>query len=100
MAWRSGRIAGTATMLIEATEAGLYCAAGRVHIDPWLPVGRAVITHAHGDHLQPGSRAYLCSAAARPLVETRLGDGAPVSALDYGEAVDLDGVRVTLHPSG
>ena len=55
------------TMLIEPTDAGLYCAAGGFHIDPWKPVARAVITHAHGDHLRPGSAAYLCSADAMPL---------------------------------
>jgi putative mRNA 3-end processing factor len=87
-------------MLIVPTDAGLYCAAGRFHIDPWEPVERAVITHAHGDHLRPGSRAYLCSAASRPLVEARLGAAAPVSAYGYGEDVHLDGVRVSLHPSG
>ena len=59
-------------MLIEPTAAGLYCAAGGFHIDPWHPVDRAVITHAHGDHLRQGSSAYLCSAPALPIVRQRL----------------------------
>jgi putative mRNA 3-end processing factor len=87
-------------MLIEPTAAGLYCAAGGFHIDPWAPVDRAVITHAHGDHLQPGSRAYLCSRPSQPLLAQRLGADAAVTALGYGEAVGLDGVRVSLHPAG
>lgn len=87
-------------MLIEPTQAGLYCAAGGFYIDPWLPVDRAVITHAHGDHLRHGSRAYLCSDVARPLVLQRLGPDAPVAASRYGETTDIDGVRVSLHPSG
>jgi putative mRNA 3-end processing factor len=87
-------------MLIQPTDEGLYCAAGGFHIDPWRPVDRAVITHAHGDHLTPGSRAYLCSAASLPLVVQRLGVGAPVSSVPYGEPVTLDGVRVSLHPAG
>ncbi len=87
-------------MLIEPTDAGLYCAAGGFHIDPWKPVSRAVITHAHGDHLRPGSDAYLCTVEALPLVRHRLGADARVTAAAYGETVSLDGVRVSLHPAG
>jgi putative mRNA 3-end processing factor len=87
-------------MLIEPTAAGLFCAAGGFYIDPWQPVDRAVITHAHGDHLTSGSRAYLCSEASRRLVVQRLGSGAPVSAVADGELVTMDGVRVSLHPAG
>lgn len=86
-------------MLVEPRAAGLYCAAGGFHIDPWEPVDRAVITHAHGDHLRPGSRAYLCAAPAGPLVAHRLG-GAAVQTAAYGEALDVNGVRVSLHPAG
>src|SRR5262245_48229762 len=91
---------GIFCMLIEPTPSGLYCAAGRFHIDAWAPVDRTVITHAHGDHLRPGSRAYLCAAAGERLVRYRLGTGSAVDALPYGETVDMDGVRVSLHPAG
>ena len=87
-------------MLIEPTASGLYCAAGDFYIDPWAAVDRAVITHAHGDHLRPGSGAYLSTAASRPLVLHRLGADAPLRAVAYGEATDIDGVRVSLHPAG
>ncbi len=87
-------------MLITATERGLFCEAGGFHIDPWTAVDRAVITHAHGDHLRPGSAAYLCAEPALPLVRHRLGADAAVRAVRYGEPVDLDGVRVSLHPAG
>ncbi len=87
-------------MLIEPTASGLYCAAGGFHIDPWQAVDRAVITHAHGDHLTPGSHAYLCSAASERLVRQRLGAGALVSAVPCGNPIDMNGVRVSLHPSG
>ena len=87
-------------MLIEPTEAGLYCAEGGFHIDPWQPVDRAVITHAHGDHLHPGSAAYLCSEPSRSLIASRLGDGASITSLRYGEGVDINGVHVSLHPAG
>jgi putative mRNA 3-end processing factor len=87
-------------MLIEPTESGLYCAAGGFHIDPWQPVARAVITHAHADHLRPGSGVYLCTREAEPIVRLRLPADAAISALPYGETVVLDGVRVSLHPAG
>jgi putative mRNA 3-end processing factor len=87
-------------MVVEPTPAGLYCAAGGFYIDPWEPVDRAVITHAHGDHLRPGSRAYLCSGAAKPLVRQRLGPEATIQAITYGDHVMMDGVRVSLHPAG
>ena len=87
-------------MLIEPTENGLFCEAGRFHIDPWQPVDRAVITHAHGDHLRAGSRAYLCSSAAQSLLRHRLGSESSVETADYGRTIDLDGVRVSFHPAG
>jgi putative mRNA 3-end processing factor len=87
-------------MLIEPSDRGLYCAAGTFHIDPWLPVDRAVITHAHGDHLRPGSRTYLCAAPGLPLVRHRLPGDASVSGLAFGESVDIDGVRLSFHPAG
>ena len=87
-------------MLIEPTASGLHCAAGGFHIDPWAPVERAVITHAHGDHLRPGSGAYLCTRASHALLAHRLGSAAAVTAVAHGEAVDINGVRVSLHPAG
>ncbi len=87
-------------MLVEPTASGLYCAAGGFHIDPWQPVDRAVITHAHGDHLRSGSKAYLCARDAYRLVSYRLGGAAAVQEAAYGEAIDMNGVRVSLHPAG
>jgi putative mRNA 3-end processing factor len=87
-------------MVIEQTPEGLFCAAGGFHIDPWLPVPRAIITHAHGDHLRPGSAAYLCAAPSLPLVRLRLPAGAAIEALEFGAARSLGGVRVSFHPAG
>jgi putative mRNA 3-end processing factor len=42
----------------------LYCPPGGFHIDPWLPVDRAIITHAHSDHARTGSNHYLASEAS------------------------------------
>jgi putative mRNA 3-end processing factor len=87
-------------MLVESTPRGLYCAAGDFHIDPWRPVERAVITHAHSDHARPGSQRYLAAAAGLGVLKTRLGEGSAIEALEYGEATTINGVRVSLHPAG
>ena len=87
-------------MLLRLTERGLYCETGDFYIDPWLPVPRAVITHAHGDHARWGSERYLGSREGARVLRTRLGPQAIIRDVDYGETIDLNGVRVSLHPAG
>jgi putative mRNA 3-end processing factor len=84
--------------LVTSTDDGLFCAAGGFHIDPWRPVARALVTHAHGDHAHPGCGSYLTAAAGMALVGLRV--GAPVSGVAYGEELTLGGTRVSLHPAG
>ena len=63
-------------------------------------MNRAVITHAHSDHATPGSRAYLAARPGEALLRARVGGEAAIQAVDYGEAVSLGGVRLSLHPAG
>src|SRR5262245_21203867 len=86
-------------MLIE-TPAGLFCPAGGFHIDPWQPVPRAVITHAHGDHARPGNDAYLCTTDCARLLRRRFGSEASIQNAEYGEVVQLDSVSLSFHPAG
>jgi putative mRNA 3-end processing factor len=85
--------------LIVPTDRGLYCAAGHFHIDPWRPVGRALITHAHGDHARFGCDLYVCHRLTAPILKKRLGDVA-IETLDYGEILTRDGVEISFHPAG
>lgn len=85
---------------ITVTENGLYCAPGDFHIDPWRPVARAVLTHAHGDHARSGSSEYHAAAIGTGLLRLRLGADAQVLPKDYGEPFDLGAARVSLHPAG
>ena len=87
-------------MLIEPTSRGLYCAAGDFYVDPWRPVERAVITHAHGDHARQGSASYLCAARGLPVLRTRMGPDASIEAVGYGQTRVIHGVTVSLHPAG
>ncbi len=91
--------ADSAGDLIVLRPEGLYCPAGGFFIDPWRPVERAVITHAHADHARRGHGAYLATAASEGVLRARLG-AITLQGLRYGEVVDLAGVRVSLHPAG
>src|SRR5678815_3326041 len=85
--------------LVVSRPEGLYCPAGGFYIDPWRPVERAVITHAHGDHARPGHGHYLASRAAEPVMRVRL-PGITLQTLAYGEALRQGDVTVSLHPAG
>ena len=85
--------------LIEFTDKGLYCPAGQFYIDPWRPVDRAVITHAHSDHARGGSKYYLCHHLTKPILRLRLGDY-PYQSVEWGEEINMNGVKISLHPAG
>jgi putative mRNA 3-end processing factor len=85
--------------LIVQRPEGLYCPSGDFFIDPWRPVARAVITHAHADHARRGHGHYLAAAPAAGVLHARLGD-VTLQTLDYGQRIDHFGVRLSLHPAG
>ena len=86
--------------MLGITERGLYCSAGDFYIDPWLPVDRAVITHAHGDHARWGSKHYLAAREGTRVLRTRLGADASIELMEFGETRDIHGVSLTLVPAG
>ena len=86
--------------MLHETPNGLFCAAGGFHVDPWGPVDRAVITHAHGDHARPGNALYLCTPETALLLRRRFGPDARVEAQPYGERRAIDDVTVSFHPAG
>ena len=85
--------------LIEFTNKGLYCPAGGFYIDPWKPVDKAIITHAHSDHAHYGSTSYLCHHFSKPILELRLGPGS-YQTTEWGETIYMNGVKVSFHPAG
>ena len=85
--------------LIVQRPEGLYCPPGDFYIDPWRPVARAIITHAHADHARVGHGDYLAAAPAEGVLRVRLGDIA-LQTLAYGQAITHHGVTVSLHPAG
>src|SRR5687767_15681366 len=85
--------------LIEFSDKGLYCRQGDFYIDPWKPVDRAIITHAHSDHARWGSKYYLCHRQTKPLLRLRLGEN-NFQGVEWEETTDINGVKVSLHPAG
>ncbi len=85
--------------LLTMTPQGLYCARGGFHVDPWAPVPRAVLTHAHADHAREGSGTYLCAAPGLPVARHRL-PGAVVEGWPYGERHGVGDVQLSFHPAG
>ncbi|MEP7166036.1 MAG: ligase-associated DNA damage response exonuclease [Ferruginibacter sp.] len=85
--------------LIEFTDKGLFCSQAGLYIDPWKPVERAVITHAHSDHAKAGNKYYLCHHYTKPLLQLRLGEN-NYESIDWKETFTMNGVNISLYPAG
>lgn len=104
----------SSTPLLTPALGGLYCEAGDFYIDPGGSVQTAVVTHAHSDHAREGHARYFASEPSIPLMRHRLTDEDGRShrtsppahphpefiGVPWGEPLDFDGVRVSLHPAG
>jgi putative mRNA 3-end processing factor len=86
--------------LITLTPRGLFCKQGDFYIDPWKPVKRAVVTHAHADHSYRGNDSYLVPKEGERISRIRMGDEAVLETLSYRETTDINGVKVSFHPAG
>ena len=84
------------------TASGLYCEPGDFHIDPRLPVERAIITHGHSDHARAGHARVLATAETVAVMQARLGAVAAGSFQPHalGETLKIGDVEVSLHPAG
>lgn len=86
--------------MLKFDNNGIYCPQADVYIDPWRPVNRCIVTHAHSDHARWGSRHYLCHHHTLPFLRLRLGQDVPAQSIDYNEPVTMNGVTISLHPAG
>ncbi len=78
--------------LLTLTPEGLYCRAAEAWIDPWRPVPRALITHAHADHARPGCGEYWALASSEGILRERL-------VKRFGVAVGEGSVRLLNKPA-
>ena len=86
-------------MVLEFKQAGIYCPAADVYIDPWRSVARALITHGHSDHARAGHGRYLATHSAAPVLRHRLGEIALQTAR-YGEVLRIGDAEISFHPAG
>ena len=86
--------------MIERTPEGLYCRAADAWVDPWRPVPRALITHAHADHARPGCGEYWAVASSEGVLRQRLGQDISLHQVQYGLEHWLGQCRVSFHSAG
>lgn len=86
--------------LLQFTGKSIYCPPADVHIDSWIPVERAIITHAHSDHAKWGSKNYLAHKDSQSILKLRLGEDISLQTVEYGEKFSINGVTFSLHPAG
>ncbi len=86
--------------LLEFTPEGIYCPRAGVHLDPWKPVKRAMITHGHADHARWGHERYLCTEAAAPVIRHRLSLSDNLETINFNQTVSINGVSFSFHPAG
>lgn len=90
-----------ADFLLE-TPKGYYCRYGDFYLDPLLPVERALISHAHGDHARPGSHIVFATSATILFMQHRFGKQGAVQykEIEYEASFVVGDVNVTYFPAG
>lgn len=86
--------------LLVLNDKGLYCSKGGFYIDPSRVVDKALITHAHSDHAISGSKNYLALDKSENLLKYRLGKKINLQTIEYGEILNINGIKVSFHPAG
>ncbi|WMN11562.1 ligase-associated DNA damage response exonuclease [Marivirga salinae] len=86
--------------LLKFTSKGIYCPEGKFYIDPWRPVKKALITHAHADHSRPGHQHYLAHHHSETIMRQRLGSDINIETVNYNKSIYMNGVMVSFHPAG
>ncbi|MDH7786117.1 putative mRNA 3-end processing factor [Ochrobactrum sp. 19YEA23] len=88
--------------LLCSSPKGLYCPPGDFYIDPVRPVERALITHGHSDHARAGHTHVLATQETLDIMRLRYGEGfaETMQAMALGEALTINGVRVSFHGAG
>jgi Cft2 family RNA processing exonuclease len=80
-------------------DSGVYLPEQHLWLDPRRPRPRAVISHAHTDHVAPHPLAFATPATRRLVTHRRPSLGS-VHAVPYGERISLGRASLTFHPAG
>jgi len=85
---------------LHPTPQGLYCPTGDFHVDPVVPVPRALITHGHSDHARAGHGHVLATRETLEIMAIRMGaDHAGTTQAAEG-TMTIGGTEVRFHPAG
>ncbi|ESQ88726.1 RNA procession exonuclease-like protein [Asticcacaulis sp. AC460] len=88
---------------IEVSKEGVFCKPGGFFIDPMHPAEIAVVTHGHADHARAGHGDVFATPETLAIMRARYGETHATQAehpLPYSQAVEINGVKVSLHPAG
>jgi len=86
--------------LVESREGGIYLPQVNLWMDPKRPQKRAVVTHAHYDHLA-GHDEILASPGTARLLRLRVPKRTKIRAIPFGRPFPLGGgASFTLLPAG
>jgi Cft2 family RNA processing exonuclease len=80
-------------------QRGIHIPDSDLWLDPTLARARAVVSHAHADHVRRHAAIDATAATAAMLFE-RVSRAAEVAVHPYGDAFVRGGVNVTLFPAG
>ena len=86
--------------LLKFTDKGIYCEQADVYIDPWKPVKKAFITHAHADHSRWGHKLYLAHKDSEGVMRLRLGQDLNLQTVEYNQDILINQVKFTFYPAG
>ncbi|MBT0811219.1 ligase-associated DNA damage response exonuclease [Litoribacter ruber] len=86
--------------ILELSPYGLYCPQADIFIDPWKPVDKALITHAHADHSRWGMKHYLAHHHSEEVMKRRLGEDISIETIRYNDPITINGVKISFHPAG
>ncbi|HYK76573.1 MAG TPA: exonuclease [Daejeonella sp.] len=83
-------------------EYGLYCRTGDFYLDPKMPVARAIISHAHGDHAVPRNQNVHCTAPTADIMELRYKKNAGANFMihPYNQPFEINGVQISFISAG
>jgi DNA ligase-1 len=77
---------------VELPDSGIW-------LDPHDPQLLAFVSHAHSDHVAD-HREVILSRGTSALMRERIGGKRIEHVLDYGQHIDIRGLRITLLPAG
>ena len=72
---------------------------GEVHLDPSSPKSLAIVSHAHGDHIERHEQ-FVATPPTVAIVRSRIGASLRATELPFRQRLELRGHEIELFPAG